>query len=321
MSPAACHLSYHGIWAVRTTDTQAGKNRSGRRIALTGVAVSAALAVMKIAIGMMGHSTSVVADGCESAGDVFTSSMVLFGLIVAAMPPDEDHPYGHGRFEMLTGLAVGAILAAAGVTISVHSIKALHSAHMLPAWYGIWPLGISIVVKGFLSASKFRVGRRIQSGALMADAWNDAVNMLSGLTALIALGLTLYDPQRFLAADHYGGFAVGIIVIFTGVRVVRDTSLQLMDTMPDDERMGQIRAVACAVPRVHGVEKCFARKTGLQYHVDLHLEVDPDITVRESHDIATEVRAHVKAELDWVADVLVHVEPFLGKQEEGKRQK
>jgi cation diffusion facilitator family transporter len=126
---------------------------------------------------------------------------------------------------------------------------------------------------------------------------------------LSAVAFTLSDPVRFLNADRYGGIAVGLIVIFAGVLVVRETALQLIDTMPDPERMNEIRAVAAAVPGVRGVEKCFARKTGLRYHVDLHLEVDPEMTVRRSHEIAHKVQIRIKQKLDWVADVLVHVEP------------
>jgi len=143
----------------------------------------------------------------------------------------------------------------------------------------------------------------------MADAANDGIDALSGLAALIALGLTLYDPVRFLRADHYGAFIIGLIVVFTGIRVVRETGMQLMDTMPDPKLMKLIREVAASVPGVDGVEKCYARKTGLKYHVDLHLEVDPDMTVRDSHDIAQRVRERIREELSWVADVLVHVEP------------
>jgi len=264
---------------------------------------------MKILVGTLAHSAAVVADGFESAGDVGSSALVLFGLIVASKPPDEEHPYGHGRFEMLTGLAVGAMLGLAGIAISVHALWDINAARPLPALFGVWPLVISIGVKLALSTAKFRFGRRIQSAALVADAWHDTVDIVSGFTALTALGLTLFDPSRFFAADRYGGCAVGLIVVLTGIRVVRETSLQLMDTMPEGSLMNRIRAVALAVPGVEGVEKCFARKTGFQYHVDLHLEVDPGITVRESHDIATQVRIALKENLDFVADVLVHVEP------------
>ena len=281
----------------------------GQRVALAGMAVSSVLAVVKIVIGAAGGSTSVVADGLESAGDVFASGFVLLGLTIAAKPADENHPYGHGRVEILTGLLIGLILLAGGVGISWRSLGKVAEIHAPPAVFVIWPLVASAVIKSVLSGLKFHFGKKIHSAALVADAWNDSVDILSGLVALIAVVLSLYDPSRFLAADHYGGFAVGIIVIFTGLRVARDTAFQLMDTMPDENLMNTIREVALRVPGVRGVEKCYARKTGLTYHVDLHLEVDPNLTVRESHNIATEVRVHLKDSLEWVADVLVHVEP------------
>lgn len=296
---------------VQPASTRAG---AARRIALASILGSGALAIAKILIGWLGGSTSVVADGVESAGDVFTSAIVLFGLAVASRPPDEEHPYGHGRFEMLTGLGIGAILGLVGVGISIRSLDRLGEVHAAPQLYTIWPLLASIAVKATLSTLKFRIGRRIQSAALVADAWNDTVDILSAAVALTAVGLTLYDPARFLAADHFGGFAVGVIVSFTGLRVVRDTSLQLMDTMPAPPLMQQLREAALKVPGVHGVEKCYARKTGFQYHVDLHLEVDPDMTVRESHEIAHLVRVQILESTDWVADVLVHVEPWPGPE-------
>jgi cation diffusion facilitator family transporter len=281
----------------------------GARVALVSIGVSATLAAVKIVCGLLAHSTSVVADGVESASDVLASSVVFFGLSLGARPPDQDHPYGHGRLETVGGLVVGMILALTGVGICVGSFSRIDQQHAPPAAYAIWPLIGSIAVKSVLSSVKFRSGRRIGSASLTADAWNDTVDILSGAVALCALGLTLWQPERFLAADHVGGFCVGLIVVFLGLRVVRETTMQLMDTMPDERTMEQIRAVALSVPGALGVEKCFARKTGLRYHVDLHLEVDEGLTVRESHEIATQVRIRIKEELDWVADVLVHVEP------------
>jgi len=166
-------------------------------------------------------------------------------------------------------------------------------------------------VKAGLSATKFRFSKRIGSSGMAADAWNDVVDILSGVVATIAVLLSIFQPQSLAAADHWGGFAIGLIVIFVALRVVRETVLQLMDTMPDETQMAQIRAAALRVPGARAIEKCFARKTGLRYHVDLHLEVDPDLTVRASHEIARSVKRAVKAELRWVEDVLVHVEPYL----------
>ena len=282
----------------------------GKRVALVSMGICAFLAALKIIVGWLAGSTAVVADGVESAGDIVASSVVLFGLVLAARPPDADHPYGHGRLEIMTGGGVGFLLSATGIAICVRSLARLTEAGPPPAAYAIWPLLVSIAFKGTLSPIKFRVGRKVRSSALVADAWNDLVDVLSGLAALAGLGLTLYDPRRFQAADHYGGFAVGLIVVFLGLRVIRDTTMQLMDTMPGPVLMDDIRRVALSVPGVMGVEKCFARNTGLKHHVDLHLEVDPSMTVRASHDIATEVRGRVVRELEWVADVLVHVEPY-----------
>jgi cation diffusion facilitator family transporter len=271
--------------------------------------VSGALAVIKIVAGMSGHSTAVVADGLESASDVVASGFVLFGLTLAAKPADDEHPYGHGRLETLTGLLIGLVLMLSGAVISWSSIRRVGQPHQALAAYVIWPLLISLAAKTGLAALKFRYGRKLQSEALIADAWNDAMDTISAIAALIAVGLTLMDSVRFAEADRYGGFVVGLIVISAGIRVTRETAMQLMDTMPEPRLIAQIREAAFAVPGVHGVEKCFARKTGFKYHVDLHLEVDPEMTVRQSHQLAHQVQLNILARLDWVADVLVHVEP------------
>jgi cation diffusion facilitator family transporter len=280
-----------------------------RRIAIFGMIVSGVLAAMKLTVGWLAHSAALSADGFESTADIFASGLVLIGLTIAARPADDNHPYGHGRVEILTGLLLGFLLLVAGWTIAWHGLTGSADEPKVPRFYAIWPLLISIAVKLVLMTIKYRKARQIGSDSLRADALNDSVDTLSGFVALSALSLTLYDPARFLQADHYGAFLVGLIVIATALRIMYDSSMNLMDTMPDDSSMMQIRQVAMGVADVAGVEKCFARKTGLKYHVDLHLEVDPEITVRESHDIATNVRNEIKQALPWVADVLVHVEP------------
>ena len=282
---------------------------TGQRVAAVGMLASGILALVKILVGVAGHSTAVVADGLESASDVFASGLVLLGLTIAAKPPDEEHPYGHGRVEILTGLMIGLALTAGGALICRGAIERVGGTHPPLAAYVIWPLALSLVVKSLLASFKFRYARKLESDALKADAWNDMMDSLSGAMALLAVGLALFDPVRFRDADGYGGFLVGLMVVLTGVRVAYDTARQLMDTMPDEHHMQQIREVANAVPGARGVEKCFARKTGLRYHVDLHLEVDPELTVRQSHEIAHQVRMEVRRRLNWVADVLVHVEP------------
>ena len=288
--------------------------REATRVAFVSTLASGALAVAKIAVGLSASSAAVVSDGIESAGDVLTSGLVFLAVRLAAKPADDDHPYGHGRVDILAGQAVGMVLVLAGVGICWRSLT--HPVQV-PALYAIWPLLASILIKSALAFTKMRVGRRDGSSALIADGWNDSVDILSGLIALAAVLLAIFLPG-WEWADRWGGFLIGLIVLFLALRTIYQTTMHLMDTMPDARRMEQIRIATFAVPGALGVEKCFARKTGSRYHVDMHLEVDPQLTVLESHDIATAVKNHLRRTVDWVEDVLVHVEPHLPQGEYGK---
>ncbi len=284
------------------------EERIGRRIALLSVSVGLVLALAKIIVGMHAGSASVVSDGLEAAGDVLSSGIVYAGLWLASKPPDYEHPYGHGRYETLAGLAIGGVLLLTSAAIFWNGLIHLGDRNVMRA-YALYPLGAAVFLKVGLSIMKLNIGKRIASTALEADAWHDITDLVSTAVALLAVGLSLLNPVRFAAADHVGGIIIGSIIFFLAIKVVRRTVLQLLDTMPDPEKMGQIREAALSVPGTLGIEKCFARRTGLRYHVDLHLEVDPAMTVRESHEIATSVKLAIKQQLRWVADVLVHVEP------------
>jgi len=242
----------------------------------------------------------VFADGLENTSDLFGSGLVLYNLYIASKPPDKEHPYVHGRSEPIAGLAGGFLLRASGILICYESFRPLRASTEHPRLYAIWPLIGSIAVKSGSSLAKFAYGRRLGSAALLADAWYDGVEIISGLVNLIALALTLYDPTHFAATDHWGGFAVGLIVLCTALRVVRDTSDVFMDAMPNQERIERIRNMALSAPGVLGVEKTYTRKIGLQYNVELHLEVDPNLIVQESHDLATRTRFLICEQLDGV---------------------
>ena len=282
---------------------------AGRRIAAISVGVNAVLAAANLIVGARGGSLTVVASGVEFAADVVASLAVLAGFWYASRPADERHPYGHGRAETLTGLLIGVALFVIGATIVVHAVRDVQAVHPPPAAYTVWPLAFALAVKTVLMIVKVRISNRTGSQALLADAWNDSVDVLSSVSAIIALALTLYDPLTFRAADHVGGMLVGVFVIVAGLGVARSTSADLLDTMPPDDLLERVRTTACGVQGVRGVEKLFGRKTGLQYHVDMHLEVDGWITVDEGHAIATRVRERIRLDVHEISDVLVHVEP------------
>src|SRR5947209_6604065 len=254
-------------------------------------------------------SAAVVSDGLEALGDALSSGFVYLGLWLASKPPDYEHPYGHGRYETLSGLAVGGILLLGGAGILWHGVTHFNERSHLQI-YALYPLAATVILKVGLAGAKFRTGRRLASTAMEADGWHDLTDLASTGVAFLAVGLTLANPTRFGNADHIGGVVIGIIIVFLSIHVVRRTVDQLLDTMPESAKMCEIRQTALEVPGALGIEKCFARRTGLKYHVDLHLEVDPEMTVRESHDIASAVKFAIKEQLPWVADVLVHVEPL-----------
>jgi len=286
----------------------ANEEEWGRRIALVSVALGVVLAAAKIWAGLTAHSTAVISDGFESAGDVLSSAIVYGGLLLASKPPDAEHPYGHGRYETLAGLAVGAILLLTGFCIFWNGLTHLREHEIIES-FAMYPLIAAVLLKSGLSYTKFRIGRRIASTSLQADAWHDMTDLLSTGIALIAITLSLLNHSRFGVADRIGATVIGIIIVALSLRVVHSVLGQLLDTMPEPEKMADIREVASRVPGTLGIEKCFARRTGLRYHVDLHLEVAPEMTVRESHEVAAEVKHRLKDQLHWIADVLVHVEP------------
>ncbi len=279
-----------------------------RRIALISVTLGLLLSVAKIWTGMAAHSAAVISDGLESAGDVFSSGIVYAGLWAASKPPDYEHPYGHGRYETLAGLAVGGMLLLTGTFLFWNGVLHFHETTTVRL-FAIYPLLAAVLLKIALASTKLRVAGRVDSTSLKADAWHDLTDLFSTAVALTAIGLALVDPIRFHSADRIGGMLIGVIIFALSIQVVRRVVDKLLDTMPEPERLAEIRHVALSIPGALGIEKCLARQTGLKYHVDLHLEVDGGMTVRESHEIASLVRHAIKDRLAWVADVLVHVEP------------
>lgn len=282
----------------------------GRRVALLSVSLGLVLSLGKIWIGTAAGSAAVISDGFETGGDVFSSAMVYAGLWLASKPPDYEHPYGHGRYETLAGLAVGGLLLLTGSALFWNGIVHIHEKTHVEL-FALYPLLVAVVLKVVLATVKFRVGRRIASTALEADAWHDVTDLVSTAIAIVATTLVLINPERLGIADRIGGMLIGVIIFLLSIQVVRRVVGQLLDTMPEPERMSEITITALRVPGALGIEKCFARRTGMKYHVDLHLEVDGSMTVHRSHEIASAVRRSVKDQLPWVADVLVHVEPAM----------
>jgi cation diffusion facilitator family transporter len=281
--------------------------RRGRRSSLVSIGSNFLLALCKCLTGLWGHSFALVADGIESFSDVLSSSVVYLGLRYATKPPDRTHPYGHGKAEPIAAVIVGLALVVAGVGIAVESISQIRTPHPLPKAYTLWVLIGVVAVKILLSRFVSSVAENIQSAAVQGDAWHHLSDAITSAFAFIGISIALVTRNPY--ADDWAALCASPVILFNAWRQLRHPLEELLDTAPPPEIEQHVREAAASVPGVIGLEKCFVRKTGFQYYVDLHVVVKGDITVRSGHQISHQVEDRILANVDRVAHVLVHIEP------------
>jgi cation diffusion facilitator family transporter len=281
--------------------------RRGLRSSLTSIASNFFLAGLKCVTGVLGHSFALVADGMESLTDVFSSIVVYLGLRLAIKPPDKDHPYGHGKAEPVAAATVSLVMAAAGVAIAIESIVLLRTPHPLPAPYTLWVLLAVFGVKLVLTRYVSRVAHSIDSVAVRSDAWHHLSDAITSLFAFIGISVALWTKD--FRADDWAALCASPVILFNAWRQIQSPMEEILDAAPPPEIEQHVREAAGSVPGVVGLEKCFVRKVGFRYFVDLHVVVDGDITVRSGHAISHLVEDRVLADVTRVAKVLVHIEP------------
>jgi len=266
-------------------------------------------AAAKILGGLIGNAYVLIADGIESALDIAGSLVIWGGLKFAARPPDETHPYGHGKAEPIAAVVVAFGVLAASLGLAIESVREIRAPHHGPAPFTLGILIVVIVVKEILFRYVNRIGHNVESTAVQTDAWHHRSDALTSAAAFIGISAALIGGRGWESADDWAAlFACGVIAA-NGVRLLRPALSEIMDTAPRGEIVDRVRNAAGAVPGVIEVEKCFVRKMGLSFYVDLHVRVDESITVREGHDIAHEVKRAIRETDGRIADALVHVEP------------
>lgn len=287
-----------------TTEQMVGRGIRSSRIS---IAVNGLLAVLKCVAGVLGHSFALVADGIESLSDVISSSIVYWGLRFAIKPPDKDHPYGHGKAEPVAAVMVGIAMVVAGLAIAIEAIILVRHSHPLPRLYTLWVLLSVVAIKAFLSRYVLGVSRKIDSLALKGDAWHHFSDAITSTFAFIGISAALIT--RNPAADDWAALCAAPVIIFGGWRQLMRPMAELLDAAPNPEIEEHVRRVAKSLPKVLGLEKCFVRKVGFRYYVDLHVVVSGDLTVREGHRIAHQVENRVLERVPRVSAVMVHIEP------------
>jgi cation diffusion facilitator family transporter len=280
------------------------------RTTLLGILLNVVLALAKGVAGFLGHSFALMADALESLSDVVSSFIVYFGLRLSIKPPDEDHPYGHGKFEPIAATVVSMSLTGAALTIVVVSVREILTPHQSPAPYTLIVLAGAAIIKEWLFHYVNEVGQSIESTAVRADAWHHRSDAITSSLAFVGISIGLIGGKGYETADDWAALGAACILLFNAYRQLRPALAELTDAAPPGDIDSAVRHVASAVPGVAALDKCFVRKMGFDLYVDLHVVVDGELPVREGHRIAHLVKDAILASDTRIAEVLVHIEPL-----------
>ncbi len=280
-----------------------------QQITWAGIWVNVGLSIIKILAGIFGHSKALIADGLESGTDIVTSAALLVGAKFWNAPPDKNHPYGHRRIETIMTLGIGLVVGAVGVSITVNALMALHAGeYQKPTLLALVVAVISVIGKELLFQWSVREGRKIKSMAVVANAWHHRSDAISSIPVVFAVGMAQFFPAwTFL--DSIGAIVASGFILKASVDILYPALREMADTGADDEIVNKIHFTACAVDGVKSIHDLRTRYVGAHIHVDLHLVVDPTITVLQSHQIGDNVTDLLKQEIPEVIDVLVHIDP------------
>jgi len=286
--------------------------QTGARVALFGMIVNLIFAAAKILGGILGNAYVLIADGIESALDIAGSLVIWGGLRFAARPPDETHPYGHGKAEPVAAVIVALGVLAAAVGLAIESVREILTPHHGPAPFTLAILIVVIVVKEILFRYVNRIGRHVESKAVHTDAWHHRSDALNSTAAFIGISIALIGGEAWQSADDWAALFACAVIAANGIRLLRPAFFEIMDTAPRGEIVDLVAKAAASVPGVVAIDKNIVRKMGLSFYVDLHVKVDGNISVREGHHIAHEVKRAIQESDPRIADVLIHIEPATG---------
>ncbi len=283
--------------------------QKGIRSVRQGIFVNLFLVIVKGIVGIVGHSFALVADAIESGADVLSSIIVLLGLRTAAKAPDEDHPYGHGRVEAVTAIVVAGTLIIAASIIAVEAVENIFTPHELPKHYTLIVLVMVVIIKEVISRRMAKVGEHINSSAVKVDAWHHRADAITASLAAVGISVALIGGKGYESADDWAALFASFIIVYNAYHIFKPALEEMMDKAPPVDEIEEIRKLARQVQGVLDVEKCFMRKSGFEYFIDIHVIVDGNANVKEGHRIGHAVKDFIMAHKPMVYDVLTHIEP------------
>jgi cation diffusion facilitator family transporter len=284
--------------------------RAATRASLLGLAVNLALGAVKLFGGIVGGSFALISDAVNSLGDSLISAVVLAALWYAQRPADDEHPYGHTRAEAVAASNVALIIIISALLVGWQAVTRISVQHELPPVWTLWIAGANVLIKEALYRYKSEVGKRIGSVAIEANAWDHRSDALCSLAVFIGLGIVRWAGPAYVWADEVAALFVVVAILWSGVKLLRTSTSELLDPQADEQLVQRIRQSAAQVPGVKQVEKLWVRKSGLEYLADIHIQVDAKMSVYDGHRIGHLVKDQLVEEFESLRDVLVHLEPF-----------
>ena len=274
---------------------------------------NALLAAVKFLSGIFGHSYALIADGIESTADIFSSFFVLIGFKYAQRPPDENHPYGHSRIEPLITFLVVAFLVTSATVIAYESIENIRTPHKVPEAWTLIVLAVIIIWKEGSYRYVMRKSKETNSSSLRADAWHHRSDAVTSVTAFIGISIALVFGKGFETADDWAALFASAFILYNAYLIFRPALGEIMDEHRYDDVVENIREVALTVKGIKGTEKCFVRKAGMKYLIELHAIVDGEISVNRGHVLAHKLQDKLQEELPEISHITIHIEPECDK--------
>jgi cation diffusion facilitator family transporter len=283
-----------------------------QHVTLFSLIINLLLSAIKFAVGIIGSSQVVIADAVHSLSDSATDIAILFGVKIWSAPPDKKHPYGHLRIETLITAIIGITLIAVAIGIGYDAIVSIHSLKADSAtclWIAITGPIISIVTKEILFRWNIKVGQRVRSSALIANAWDHRSDVISSIAAVLAIGAVIIDPKLSFI-DNIGAIVVAVFILKVAWDILAPAFSELIDSGASENEQKQILSTVLSFDCVKETHAIRTRKAGNNIHVDLHVLVDGDMSVTDSHVITEKIQKKLTLKIPDIVDVVIHIEPY-----------
>jgi cation diffusion facilitator family transporter len=292
----------------------------GVRAAQLGMVFNAVLALVKLVAGVAGNAYALIADAVESSADIFSSLIVWGGLRIASRDPDPDFPFGYGKAETVASATVSLMLIGAAVGIAIEAVREIHTPHHAPAPWTLIVLVVVMVIKAVLARRVGAVADEVGSNAVKADAWHHLSDAITSAAAFIGISIAVWKGKGWESADDWAALVASAVILYNGISMLKTALDDLMDRHPGEDIAIAVRRVAERVPGVSAIEKLLVRRSGISYHVEIHVQTDPTMSLADAHGLGGLVKSTIREQQPRVRGVLVHMEPFAPAATDGRGQ-